>query len=92
MRFFLRIYARFDNVSYMLSDVKLSLICRPISSPVLSGRARRETPKLGSTNDRASIPRTNSTLTTFLGLTTLPVQSVEDLPVPPVDDVLCVFR
>ncbi|KAG6380799.1 hypothetical protein JVT61DRAFT_5183 [Boletus reticuloceps] len=34
--------------------VKLSLLCRPISSPMLSRRAKRETPKFGSTHSRVS--------------------------------------
>ena len=62
-----------------------------MSPPILSKRARRETPKLGGANYRASIPRTNSTLTAFLGLDTLSVPSIEDLPTHPVDDVLCVL-
>lgn len=69
--------------------MKLSLICRPISSPILSKRARHETPKLGSTNSRAAIPHTRSALTAFLDLNPVPVQSIQDLPAPPVDDVLC---
>lgn len=62
-----------------------------MSSPILSKRARRETPKLGSTNSRASIPRTNSALTAFLDLNPVPVQNIEDLPAPPVDEVLYVL-
>ncbi|KAH0837950.1 hypothetical protein J3R83DRAFT_6185 [Lanmaoa asiatica] len=68
---------------------KLSLIRRPISSPILSKRARRETPKLGSTNSRAFIPRIHPALTAFLDLKPVSVQSIEDLPTTPVDDVLC---
>ncbi|KAG8219429.1 hypothetical protein J3R82DRAFT_354 [Butyriboletus roseoflavus] len=66
----------------------ISLMCRPMSSPILSKRARRDTPKLGKTNFGASIPRTNSTLTAFLNLKPVSVQSIEDVPAPPVDDVL----
>ncbi|KAI9570183.1 hypothetical protein HD554DRAFT_388738 [Boletus coccyginus] len=68
--------------------VKLSLICRPISPPILSKRARRETPTLGSINSRASVPRTKSALTKFLDLNPVSIQSIEDLPAPPMDDVL----
>ena len=50
----------------------------------------RETPKLGNTESRAYIPRTNSTLTAFLDLKTVSVPSIEDIQ-PPVDDVLYVL-
>ncbi|KAF8433539.1 hypothetical protein L210DRAFT_962649 [Boletus edulis BED1] len=68
--------------------VKLSLLCRPISSPMLSRRAKRETPKFGSTHSRASIPRTKSALTVFLDLNPVSVQNIDDFSAPPVDDVL----
>lgn len=89
---FFRAYTRIlINLRIRSSDVKLSLICRPISFPILSKRARRETPKIGSTNSRASIPRTKSALAVFYGLNPVSIQSIEDLPAPPVDDVLCVL-
>ncbi|KAF9245706.1 hypothetical protein BU15DRAFT_58684 [Melanogaster broomeanus] len=66
---------------------RLSELCRPMS-PILTNRARRETPKLGSSMARESIPRTEPTLIAFLGLRSLSIKSVEDLPGPATDDVL----
>jgi len=66
-------------------------MCRPISPPILSKRARRETPTLGSINSRASVPRTKSALTAFLDLNPVSIESIEDLPAPPMDDVLFVL-
>ncbi|KAF9225360.1 hypothetical protein BS17DRAFT_778498 [Gyrodon lividus] len=66
---------------------RLSGLCRPMS-PVLTNRARRETPKLGSTKARASVPRTESALTALLGLKPVSVDSAKDLPAPATDDVL----
>ncbi|KAG9313983.1 hypothetical protein JVU11DRAFT_4759 [Chiua virens] len=68
---------------------KLSLIYKPISTPVLSRRARLQTPKVGSTNSRASIPRTKSALKTYPGLNAVSDERIEDPPTPAMDDVLC---
>ncbi|KAF8841918.1 hypothetical protein BDN67DRAFT_1068110 [Paxillus ammoniavirescens] len=66
---------------------RLSGLCRPMS-PILTNRARRETPKLGGTKARASVPRTKSVLTAFLGLKPVFVDTVEEMPAPATDDVL----
>ena len=88
---FPRIYACFGQYFICVSDAKISLMCRPMYSPILSKRARRETRTIGDTDYQASIPRSNSTLTAYLDLDTLSVQSIDDSPTPLADDVLCVF-
>ena len=88
---FPRIYACFGQYFICVSDAKISLMCRPMYSPVLSKRARRETRTIGDTDYQASIPHSNSTLTAYLDLDTLSVQSIDDSPTPLADDVLCVF-
>ncbi|KIJ22163.1 hypothetical protein PAXINDRAFT_152388 [Paxillus involutus ATCC 200175] len=66
---------------------RLSGLCRPMS-PILTNRARRETPKLGGTKARASVPRTKSVLTAFLDLKPVFVDTGEEVPAPATDDVL----
>ncbi|KIJ66386.1 hypothetical protein HYDPIDRAFT_38740 [Hydnomerulius pinastri MD-312] len=63
-------------------------LCRPMSPVLLTNRARRETPKCGDRRARASVPRTESALSNFIGLACVPNEPIVDLPVPAVDDVL----
>ncbi|KIL01043.1 hypothetical protein PAXRUDRAFT_7805 [Paxillus rubicundulus Ve08.2h10] len=65
----------------------LSGLCRPMS-PILTNRARHETPKLGATKARASVPRTKSALTEFLALKFVSVDAGDEVPAPATDDVL----
>ncbi|KAI6003453.1 hypothetical protein F5J12DRAFT_913681 [Pisolithus orientalis] len=66
---------------------KLSELYRPMS-PVLTQRARRETPKLGCTGVLASIPRTRSSLQGHLILKPVPDEVITELPTPDINDVL----
>jgi len=67
----------------------ISSIYRPMT-PILTQRARHETPKLGGTGALASIPRSRLSLKTHWVLDFVADEVIVDPPTPDFNDVLFV--
>ncbi|KAG1800395.1 uncharacterized protein HD556DRAFT_1230584 [Suillus plorans] len=62
-------------------------IYRPMT-PILTNRARKQTPKAGSNVLRASLPRTQPALFEHIGVKSVVVAQIEDSDVPNLEEVL----
>ncbi|KAG2069458.1 hypothetical protein BDR04DRAFT_1078066 [Suillus decipiens] len=62
-------------------------VYRPMT-PILTNRARRQTPKAGSNALRASLPRTQPALFEHAGIKSVVVAQIEDSDIPDLEDVL----
>ncbi|KAG1825271.1 hypothetical protein EV424DRAFT_686906 [Suillus variegatus] len=62
-------------------------IYRPMT-PILTNRARKQTPKAGSNAFRASLPRTQPALFEHTGIKSVVVAQIEDSDVPNLEEVL----
>lgn len=58
-------------------------------TPILTNRARKQTPKAGSNAFRASLPRTQPALFEHTGVKSVVVAQIEDSDVPNLEEVLC---
>ncbi|KAG1879583.1 hypothetical protein C8R48DRAFT_767834 [Suillus tomentosus] len=62
-------------------------IYRPMT-PILTNRARKQTPKAGSNALRASLPRTQPALFEHIGVKSVAVAQIEDSDIPNLEEVL----
>jgi hypothetical protein len=60
-------------------------------TPILTNRARKQTPKVGSNALRASLPRTQPALFEHTGIKSVVVTQIEDSDVLNLEEVLCVI-